>query len=373
MRRWGLVWAATALAVSCASCATTDLRWLVEQGVGQAEILWAARPIAPVLRDPSVPPAVRRRLSLAVAARDFARELGLDVGFQYRSAVFLDAPAVVYVTSAAPRTSLEPYTWSYPFLGALPYRGAFDLDQAEALAAELAERGYDVDVRPVTTYSLLGLAPDPVLSTMLFAREELDVVETVLHELAHATVFAPGQGAFNEGLAMFVGDEGKRQFVRRVYGPTSAIAARMEQLDRDARAYDRAVAALAFDLRVLFTQHDSGAIDEAEVLRRKDQVFLSHQRHWQQEVAPTLLSFRLRNARLPDNNAELSARGIYSLKQQLYARAYGTCAEDMGCFLRLMRAVAHEADPELALAEHVQKAEHVQEAERAPPLKERRP
>ena len=34
---------------------------------------------------------------------------------------FLDAPAVVYVVSAAPRTSLEPHVWRYPVLGALPY------------------------------------------------------------------------------------------------------------------------------------------------------------------------------------------------------------------------------------------------------------
>ena len=50
---------------------------------------------------------------------------------------------------------------------------------AVALAASLAEDGYDVDVRPVTTYSLLGLAPDPVLSTMLFAYDELTLVEAL--------------------------------------------------------------------------------------------------------------------------------------------------------------------------------------------------
>lgn len=336
------------------ACAAIDAEYLLEQGIGQAEVLAAARPITPILQDANTPSAVRRRLSLVVAARRFAREMGLDVGFQYRSVTFLDAPAVVYVVSAAPRTSLEPHTWSYPFLGELPYRGSFRLDDAEALAQDLARQGFDVDVRPVTTYSLLGLVPDPVLSTMLFRGDELDVVETVIHELAHATLFAPGQGAFNEGLATFIGREGRRRFVARYYGDDSAIARRMEALDRDEESYARAVGALAFDLRVLFAQGGapgSGAVDESEILRRKDRIFLEHQRHWQDEVAPTLLSFRLRRARLPDNNAELSAVGIYSLKQRIYEQAWAGCREDMRCFLHVLRSAAGEPDPELAIAE----------------------
>jgi predicted aminopeptidase len=353
-----LTLAVTAPAVGATSgCASGEAAWFLEQGIGQLEVLAAARPIPPLLRDPSTPEAVRRRLSLVVAARKFARELGLDVGFQYRSVVFLDAPAIVYVVTAAPRTSLDPYTWRYPILGALPYRGSFDLDDAEALALSLEDEGYDVDVRPVTTYSLLGAAPDPVLSTMLFAGDETDLVETVIHELAHATLFVPGQGAFNEGLATFIGKEGRRRFIAQHHGEDSAIARRLVEVDRDADAYSRAVGALAFDLRVLFAQRGSrrarGGLSEEEILRRKDRIFLEHQRHWQDEVAPTLLSYRHRRIRLPDNNAELSAYGIYSLKQRVYQEAWASCREDMRCFLTVLRQVAKEPDPELALAERV--------------------
>lgn len=343
--------ASVVAAASLAASACADTGWLIEQGVGQAEVLAAARPITQYLDDERTPPAVKRRLMLAVAARQFAKDLGLDVGFQYRNAVFLDAPAVVYVTSAAPRTSLDPYVWTYPVVGALPYRGSFDLDDAEALARQLEREGYDVDVRPVTTYSLLGIAPDPVLSTMLFRSDELYLVETVIHELAHATLFVAGQGAFNEGMATFIGKEGRRRFVEKYYGKDSAIAVRMNELDRDDAAYVRAVGALAFDLRVLFAQTE--ALGDDEVLARKDRIFLEHQRHWQEEVAPTLLSWRHRRLRLPDNNAELSSFGIYSLKQRVYEEAYASCREDMRCFLGVLRAVANEPDPELALAERV--------------------
>lgn len=346
--RIGSALAVLAAALGCG----TDGAWLIEQGVGQAEVLAAARPIEPLLRDHRVPPVVRRRLALAVAARNFAKEqLGLDVAFQYRSAVFLDAPAVVYVVAAAPRTSLEPFTWRYPVLGELPYRGYFAIDDAEDAAQALAGRGLDVDVRPVTTFSLLGVAPDPVLSTMLFSGDELTLVETVIHELAHATLFVPGQGAFNEGLATFIGREGRRQFVLKHWGERSAIRARMDSRDRDDAAYLRGVGALAFDLRVLFAQ--KGAVRERELLARKDHIYVEHQRHWEEEVAPTLTSFRYRRARLPENNAQLSSFGIYTLKQRIYQEAWGGCHQDMRCLIALLRRVATEPDPELALAETV--------------------
>ena len=343
------------IAAACAGCGTIDVAWLARQGVGQAEVLFASRPIARFLDDKDTPPTVRRRLALVMAARDFARDdLGLDVKQQYRSVVFLNAPAIVYVTSAAPRTSLKPVTFDYPLVGALPYRGAYQLEEAETFARELAARGYDVSVRPVTTYSLLGLLPDPVLSSMLYAGDEAALVETVIHELAHATVFAAGQGAFNEGLATFIGREGRRLFIERWFGQGSATALRASALDRDEDAYAHAVAALAFDLRVLFAQE--GTLSDDALLDEKNRIFLSHQRHWQVEVAPTLFSYRLRGARLPDNNAELSAFGIYTLKQHVYAEVYEGCRSDMRCLLAELRAVAKEADPELALTERVRRA-----------------
>lgn len=352
MGTFALLW----MSAGCAAgLPASELQWFLKQGVGQAEILLGARAVGRVLKDPETPEDVKRRLRLVEAARAFARdELGLDVQQQYKTVTFLDSPAVVYVVSAAPRTSLRPYRWEYPVLGALPYRGFFDLEEAEALAREMQRKGFDVNVGPVPTYSLLGILPDPIVSPMIFGSSEANIVETVIHELAHATVFAPGQGAFNEGLATFIGRQGRRMFVDKHYGPDSAIARWMQRYDADRQAYARAVGALAFDLRVLFAQ--ARDLPEEEILARKDAIFLAHQTHFHDEVAKTLLTYRFRNARLPDNNAELSAYGIYTLQQHLYERAWRSCNEDMRCFLGLMREVAHEPDPETSLAERVRGA-----------------
>lgn len=353
MRRKARLIALCACLAAGGGCLTAeDAGWLVRQGVGQAEVLAGARPVGYVLQDDDTPVKVRQRLRLVEAARRFAQEeLGLSVGHQYRTVTFLDSPAVVFVVSASPKTRLEAYRWEYPVLGALPYRGYFSLEDAEKAADEMEARGFDVDVGAVPTYSLLGVLPDPIVSPMLFTSDEAWLVETVIHELAHATVFAPGQGAFNEGLATFIGREGRKRFIERHYGERSAIYEWTQRYDADRRAYSRAVGALAFDLRVLFAQ--AYDLSDAEILRKKDEIFLQHQEHFREEVADTLLTYKVRRRRLPDNNAELSVYGLYTLQQHLYAGAYRACNADMKCLIRLLRSVAADSDPETRLAERL--------------------
>ncbi len=346
----GLVAAVLGGCVIVSGCALVrDLPWLAEQGVGQAEILFGSRSVQGVIDDPETDPLVKRRLSLVTAARRFAKDtLGLTVTGQYRRVVFLDSPAVVFVVSAAPRTSLSPYTWDYPVLGSLPYRGFFALEKAEALRTTLDEQGLDASVRPVRTYSLLGILPDPVVSPMLFVSDDAYLVETVIHELAHATVFKNGAGQFNEGLATFIGHEGRRQFIEHAYGKDSAIYRRMLEKDKDRASYAAAVSALAFDLRVLYALQED--LSEQQILVEKDAIFHRHQHHYETEVRNTLRTWTYRGLRLPDNNAELTAYGLYSLQQAVYVRAFDGCQQSMHCFLRLLDEVAREDDPETALA-----------------------
>jgi len=343
------LWAAVVTSsTSCQTATSAEVSWFAEQAAGQAQLLTASQPVQPLLDDDDLHPDVRRRLQLVQAARDFAKhDLGLNVGKQYEQVTFIDGPAVVYVVTAAPRTSLQPHLWEYPVLGALPYRGHYDLDKAEAHAQELLARGdLDVDVRPVPTYSLLGILPDPIVSTMLFTSDASYLVETVIHELAHATVFSSSAGSFNEGLATFIGREGSRAFVRRHYGEHSAIYQRMQQVRRDRSVYARAVSALSFDLRLLFARTD---LDDDARMHEKDRIFWQHQRHYTTEIAPTMQTTWLRRARLPDNNAEIAAYGIYSLAQDTYEGAFAACNEDWRCFLELLRAAANDDAPELSL------------------------
>jgi len=157
----------------------------------------------------------------------------------------------VYVVSAARQDRLEAHLWRYPLVGRLPYRGFFERADADAAARRLAARDLDVDVRPAIAFSTLGWFADPLLSTVA-TEPPVAVAETVLHELWHATLFVPGEAAFNESAATFAGHRGAIAFF--CAGPGRDPARCVEARSRWAatRARGRVLGRLAGRLRRLY-------------------------------------------------------------------------------------------------------------------------
>lgn len=174
-------------------------------------LLLGREPVAKLLDDPTTPEDWRARLTRIEEVREEARALGLNVGERYTA--FSDWPGDAVVTSVVSTRpgELEPTTRWYPIVGSVPYQGYFDPDRAEAEAQRRREDGLDVCVVPVPAYSTLGWFDDPLTGPML-RMPEARLVETVFHELVHATLFLPGEADFNEGFATFVGQEARVRF-----------------------------------------------------------------------------------------------------------------------------------------------------------------
>jgi predicted aminopeptidase len=185
--------------------------YLLHAGWSEARLLLRREPIPELLAKPDLDSRLRERLELTLAVREFARGLGLRVGDAYESFAEVPPDATVWVVSAARRDRLEGVEWRYPLVGRLPYRGFFDRGSADATARGLAARELDVEVRPALAFSTLGWFADPLLSTVV-AEPPVAVADTVLHELWHATLFLPGQAAFNESAATFAGHRGAIAF-----------------------------------------------------------------------------------------------------------------------------------------------------------------
>ena len=180
---------------------------------GQMELLNKREPIEDVIADPATPDALRERLELARAIREFASdELGLPDNASYTTYADLGRPYAVWNVIATAEFSVQPVVWCFPFVGCVPYRGYFSEAGAQAFADDYRESGHDVRVGGVSAYSTLGWFSDPLLNTML-VRDDIELAAVVFHELAHQQLYVKGDTAFNEAFATVVEEEGVRRWL----------------------------------------------------------------------------------------------------------------------------------------------------------------
>src|SRR5262245_30131027 len=211
-------------------------RYLVRAGWEEGKILARRHSITDLVADSSMSPRVRSKLQLVLAARGFAVDsVKLRARESFTTFSQLQHDTLVLVLSGAYRDRLKAYTWWFPVVGRVPYKGFFDFSAARDAAKGLDARGFDSYLRPSPAFSTLGWFNDPLLSTSLRA-DSLDLANTVIHELTHNTFYAPGQAVFNESFANFVGSRGATWFFR-VRGDTASGA------EADARWNDEKVMA----------------------------------------------------------------------------------------------------------------------------------
>ena len=123
------------------------------------------------------------------------------------------------MTACAP-LRFEEKLWRFPIVGSVPYLGFFHEKTAREYAKALERDGLDVDVRGVSTYSTLGWFRDPITSPMLADGPNAlgDLVDVVLHESVHATIYLDDQTPFNESLASFVAPRLAADYLARTRG-----------------------------------------------------------------------------------------------------------------------------------------------------------
>ena len=269
---------AALLALSLPGC------WYLRQGAGQIDLLIHSRSLEEVAADPLLPAHHRRKLLLIREVKAFGElRMGLAPSGNYTKFYDTGGEAVTWIVSACAKDRFESYTWSFPIVGAVPYKGYFDRADALAEARALEVEGYDVSVGPAAAYSTLGYFNDPVLSTMLSYPEE-DLAALILHELTHGTLYLPGGTEFNEGLASFVGTQGALEFFRLRRGEDSTSYARaVRSLAREERRDARA--------KELYAKLDAlyrSELSREEKVRRRDGIAGELRAGWKREAEALL-------------------------------------------------------------------------------------
>ena len=180
-----------------------SLSYIVKAGWTESGILMRRTPIEVALKDPMLTSQQKDALKWVSAAHTFALRRKLDCSGSFVSYSPLDREALSWVLAGAKPFELIPKEWWFPIIGHVPYQGFFEKSDALAAADKLEKEGYQTIVRPVTAFSTLGWFNDPVL-TPLLRRAPLEIVNTIIHECVHSTMWVPNNVPFNESIAHFV-------------------------------------------------------------------------------------------------------------------------------------------------------------------------
>lgn len=318
-RGWPLYLLLTTVAVSNAGC------YYMQAAAGQWQVLRKSEPIGEVIVEEGTSEELAVRLRLVQEARRFSVEaLGLPDNKSYRNYSDIERDFVVWNVFAAPEFSLQLRQWCFPVAGCVSYRGYFSRDAAYREAQRLAKDGYDVAVGGVSAYSTLGNFNDPVLSSML-RWDDIQLVGTLFHELAHQVLYVKDDTAFNESFATAVEEVGLERWLE-TRGRSDDIEVYWQRRQRRAQLMALVAAARA-DLNVRF----AASIDDGEKRRLKAERLLELRRdidvalQQQGHATSDWLSGDL-------NNARLASMTLYEGWLPAFRALLGDCSHHLPCF-----------------------------------------
>ncbi len=315
----------------------------------QAKLIRSRQSIQNALAQTQLNDEQKRKLKLVLETKAFGENsLGLTPSNNYTSYIELEEPYVTYIVQAAETYQLKPYLWSFPFVGDVPYKGFFRRALAESEAAQFDRKKFDTYVRGVSAYSTLGWFEDSVLSSML-RYEDRDLVELILHESIHTTLYIKSAAEFNERLASFMGHEGMKLFYMNKEGPHSTNLKLAEDDSHDQRLFSEFLTK-EIDLLKNWYESQKGKITSESKARRLRYI----QERFSEDLRPHLktqqyVDFEKREL----NNALLLAYRTYEYGHEDFARVFDHFGRDFKKTLAYLKSLEKNPKPDQALKDFV--------------------
>jgi predicted aminopeptidase len=333
--------------VGCFALCSCQVGYLLNNAYHQGRILKRAVPIDDVLQNETVNADVKKKLILAQEAKKFAEDfLKLKKTKNYSTYVQLDGPYVTYVVSAAPKNELTYYTWWFPIVGSVPYKGYFKPEPANDLAKELQAQNYDTYVRGVSAFSTLGWFRDPVLSSMI-NYQDIDLVNTIIHETVHATLYISGNANFNERLATYLGDLGTRLFYQQKGEELYKQVAQTIQDDEfDQKVFTEFISEEIKKLEQWYQVHKN----DADLLASREVQFAAMKQNFVKAAKGQLKTKRYANFDKSEiNNARLLGFKLYLNDLSDFQKLNDHFKADFVKILDYCKSLENEKDPEASL------------------------
>lgn len=297
-------------------------------------------PVNEALNDSSLTEAQKNKLRLSQQAREFAfNDLHLKQTKNYDTYIDLKRPYVTWVVNAAYKWELKNYEWSYPIVGDMPYKGFFSEAEAKEEAEDLKKQGLDTHVRGVSAYSTLGWFKDSVLSSMLRYKDH-DLVNTIIHEIVHTTVYIKNNADFNERLAVFIGNKGTEMFYKKLEGSDSPTLKTIIAEYEDDKLFSGFISA---QIKQLETWYKSTS-EQNEKLRQEQ--FEKIKEAFKAQVSPNIKAGSYSKFLTSEmNNATLGLLRTYMEDLSDFEKLYAKCGENMDQFIAKVKTLEKSDDP----------------------------
>ena len=327
-----------------------DFRYLVPAAIGQFDLLRNSVPIDDAIAGGDLSEEQLAKLSLIRDVRAYAgQNLGLNIEGNYETFYNSHGDPVAFNVSASRKYAFEPMVWTFPIVGTVPYLGYFDRSAAEEMVGNLQKLDFDTFMYEIDAYSSVGFLANPVLSPML-DRDELDLADTVIHELLHSTVWRVNDTSFNESLATFYGRRGALSYFADRYPNEPERLDEATERFEDSDAYSDYLLEVYNELDDYFDSPDS---EDAKIIGRETIYQSARDRYWD-DLAPLLHDPDRYSwiGNLPTNNAWMLGVRRYNLELEAFDRVFMATGQDWGTSLGVFRAAAASDDPYAYLDEY---------------------
>ena len=326
--------------LACTGCGS--VAYMGTAAGGQLRIYLNSQSVDQVLASGQLTDEQAERLQFILDVRQFGHDtIGLFAGNSYTFYFDTQGQPPAFNVSASHKDRFESITWTFPFVGSVPYLGFFNQAQADALETTLAKRGFDTRQVEVAAYSTLGILPDPIFSSMLDFHE-ITLADLILHEMTHNTIYRDGDADFNESMATFIGRTGALVFLETYEGidedylPTAIRG--YEDLDR----WNEFLATLYETL----DDYYGGDRTSADKIAGRQGIYEQAVTEFKTEQLPEFHRTEAYEKALePEiNNAWLQANRRYNLDLKLFARVFDAAGEDFKASIAVFEQAADATD-----------------------------
>ena len=291
----------------------------------------------------------KNKILLSQKARIFAFEkLKLKETKNYSTYIDLGRPYVTWVVQAAEKWEMKNFEWSYPIVGKMPYKGYFNETDALEEARLMSEKGYDTYVRGVAAYSTLGWFQDSLLSSMLRYKEH-DLVNTIIHEIVHTTIYVKNNADFNEKLAVFIGAKGSEIFYRELEGENSKTLKLIQNENADDVLFAQFVSTEIASIDTWYLNHRKDVYTASDEQERESRLSLIID-NFSQKLKPQLKTnayFKFEKEKM--NNARLGLYKTYMENLDDFEFLYKKLDRDLLKFIDVVKTLEKSEDPEADL------------------------